>query len=321
MRRYAWVTAVCLAVLMVSGCGNQTGQEAKQNPVSVSESTASGASEAETKSDDMVSDGDTVKEVDDGFGNDEEGKNEKGASAVKLEEGEIYRDDLDGDASEEEVSFSFEGDRKNGHDFENYKYILTLNYGENVKQFEILGGYEATWMIRTKSGDHYLYQESYHEDGLYSVTVFRVSSDEAVGLGCLDGRIGDNGIEDVDAFSWVERINLLGTYAGERNVGVGSEGLPEAKEDAWTIFWDKKPLVLKQELEVIVQNEDGSTENRVLPAGTELIPQETDKETYLDAETSDGTRCRIEVETEDGYTYMIHGVDEHAYFADLPYAG
>ena len=54
MRRYAWVTAVCLAVLMVSGCGNQTGQEAKQNPVSVSESTASGASEAETKSDDMV---------------------------------------------------------------------------------------------------------------------------------------------------------------------------------------------------------------------------------------------------------------------------
>ena len=84
MRRYAWVTAVCLAVLMVSGCGNQTGQEAKQNPVSVSESTASGASEAETKSDDMVSDGDTVKEVDDGFGNDEEGKNEKGASAVKL---------------------------------------------------------------------------------------------------------------------------------------------------------------------------------------------------------------------------------------------
>ena len=307
MRRYAWVTAVCLAVLMVSGCGNQTGQEAKQNPVSVSESTASGASEAETKSDDMVSDGDTVKEVDDGFGNDEEGKNEKGASAVKLEEGEIYRDDLDGDASEEEVSFSFEGDGKNGHDFENYKYILTLNYGENVKQFEILGGYEATWMIRTKSGDHYLYQESYHEDGLYSVTVFRVSSDEAVDLGCLDGRIGDNGIEDVNAFSWVERINLLGTYAGERNVGVGSEGLPEAKEDAWTIFWDKKPLVLKQELEVIVQNEDGSTENRVLPAGTELIPQETDKETYLDAETSDGTRCRIEVETEDGYTYMIHG--------------
>ena len=34
-----------------------------------------------------------------------------------------------------------------------------------------------------------------------------------------------------------------------------------------------------------------------------------------------GTQCRIEVETEDGYTYMIHGVDEHAYFADLPYAG
>lgn len=136
MRRYAWVTAVCLAALMAGGCGNQTGQETKQNSVSVSESAASG--EPEAKSDDVGSDGDAVKEAGDGLENDEEGKNEKGASAVKLEEGEIYRDDLDGDASEEEVSFSFEGDGKNGHDFENYKYILTLNYGEHVLSFFLI---------------------------------------------------------------------------------------------------------------------------------------------------------------------------------------
>ena len=58
MRRYAWVTAVCLAALMASGCGNQTGQETKQNSVSVSESAASG--EPEAKSDDVGSDGDAV---------------------------------------------------------------------------------------------------------------------------------------------------------------------------------------------------------------------------------------------------------------------
>ena len=321
MKRYAWVTAVCLAALMAGGCGNQTGQETKQNSASVSESAVSGESETEAKSEDAVSDGDVVKEVDDTFAEDAEAGNEKGASAVKLEEGEIYRDDLDWDESAEEFSFSFEGDGKNGHDFEEYKYILTLSYGEYVNQFEIPGGYEGTWMIRTESGDHYLYQESYHENGLYSVTVFRVTSDEAVELTSVDGRIGDDGIEDVNAFSWVERINLLGTYDGERTVGVGSEGLPEAKEDIWTIFWHKKPLVLKQELEVIVQNEDGSTENSVLPTGTELIPQKTDGKTYLNAETSDGTLCRIDVETEDGYTYTIHGVDEHEYFTELPYAG
>ena len=55
MRRYAWVTAVCLAALMAGGCGNQTGQETKQNSVSVSESAASG--EPEAKSDDVGSDG------------------------------------------------------------------------------------------------------------------------------------------------------------------------------------------------------------------------------------------------------------------------
>lgn len=65
MRRYAWVTAVCLAALMAGGCGNQTGQETKQNSVSVSESAASG--EPEAKSDDVGSDGDAVKEAGDGF--------------------------------------------------------------------------------------------------------------------------------------------------------------------------------------------------------------------------------------------------------------
>ena len=30
MRRYAWVTAVCLAALMAGGCGNQAGQETKR---------------------------------------------------------------------------------------------------------------------------------------------------------------------------------------------------------------------------------------------------------------------------------------------------
>ena len=75
MRRYAWVTAVCLAALMAGGCGNQTGQETKQNSVSVSESAASG--EPEAKSDDVGSDGDAVKEAGDGLENDEERKKRK----------------------------------------------------------------------------------------------------------------------------------------------------------------------------------------------------------------------------------------------------
>ena len=37
-----------------------------------------------------------------------EAENEKGATAVKLSEGEIYRDDFDGDGKEEEFSFTFE---------------------------------------------------------------------------------------------------------------------------------------------------------------------------------------------------------------------
>ena len=86
MRRYAWVTAVCLAALMAGGCGNQTGQETKQNSVSVSESAASG--EPEAKSDDVGSDGDAVKEARGMvWRTTKRKKTKKGASAEKLERG------------------------------------------------------------------------------------------------------------------------------------------------------------------------------------------------------------------------------------------
>ena len=52
-----------------------------------------------------------------------------------------------------------------------------MNCDGLVYQKELYGGYEETWMIRSADGDHYLYQESYGEDLMHSVTVFRVTSD------------------------------------------------------------------------------------------------------------------------------------------------
>ena len=178
-------------------------------------------------------------------------------------------------------------------------------------------------MIRSADGDHYLYQESYGEDLMHSVTVFRVTSDEIAEAGEAEGRIGDEGIQDVNAFQWADRIYMLGTYAGYRTVGVGADGLPEAKEDAYTIEWLTGPLVVKEgtTLTAEIFNSNGNPENIVLTTGTELTPKKTDGTTYVDAELSDGTMCRIHIETAEGFPHTIDGVDEYEYFESIPYAG
>ena len=76
MKQYAWIMAACLTAAMVSGCGVAQKGEAGNR----SESTAASSERSEV----VVPEG-------------TEAENEKGATAVKLSEGEIYRDDFDGD--------------------------------------------------------------------------------------------------------------------------------------------------------------------------------------------------------------------------------
>ncbi len=323
MKRYAWVTAVCLAALMVSGCGDKKGQTENSSSGSTSSSTTVVESQSETVSESASeSAAEPTAEPTEEPAPEEEEKS--GASAVKLAEGDVYRDDMDGDGQEEEFSFTFTGDGKDGdHQFEQYSYTMQMTCDDLVQEKELYGGYEATWMIRSAEGDHYLYQESYSEDGLYFVTVFDVTAGEITEIGKVDGRVGDDGIEDVNAFPWVSRVDMLGTYRGTRTVGVGAGGLPEAKEETYTIEWITKPLTIKEgkTLTAEIFNDNGEAESIVLTGGTELTPKKTDGTTYVDAELSDGTMCRIEIETEEGFPHTINGVDESEYFESIPYAG
>ena len=102
-------------------------------------------------------------------------------------------------------------------------------------------------------------------------------------------------------------------------VGVGADGLPEAKEDAYTIEWLTGPLVVKEgtTLTAEIFNSNGNPENIVLTTGTELTPKKTDGTTYVDAELSDGTMCRIHIETAEGFPHTIDGVDEHEYLSQF----
>lgn len=88
MKQYAWIMAACLTAAMVSGCGVAQKGEAGNR----SESTAASSE----RSEDAVPEG-------------AEAENEKGAMAVKLSEGEIYRDDFDGDGRKKNFPLPLRG--------------------------------------------------------------------------------------------------------------------------------------------------------------------------------------------------------------------
>ena len=126
MKQYAWIMAACLTAAMVSGCGVAQKGEAGNR----SESTAASSERSEV----VVPEG-------------TEAENEKGATAVKLSEGEIYRDDFDGDGKEEEFSFTFEGDGKDNHNLELYAYTMQMNCDGLVYQKELYGGVNIQFYI------------------------------------------------------------------------------------------------------------------------------------------------------------------------------
>ena len=65
--------------------------------------------------------------------------------------------------------------------------------------------------------------------------------------------------------------------------------------------------------------EHGQTEQTV-PAVTEFYALRTDGETYMDFSMTDGSECRIEIDTSD-YPNRINGISEEECFEGIMYAG
>lgn len=83
-------------------------------------------------------------------------------------------------------------------------------------------------------------------------------------------------------------------------------------------IWEYLSLKLIRELDVTL--EDGS--KATLGAGERMLITETDKTSYVNFQTESGVRGTIPIEpnTENGWGFMINGIEEGAYFEYIPYA-
>ena len=127
---------------------------------------------------------------------------------------------------------------------------------------------------------------------------------------------------DTDRFLMQQRVNLLSTYAGEREYTTERGAWGEPLTEEWRVRYGPTLTTVR---EITAWMTDPSSENGEereikLPSGEALTIIAADGVSHADFVRRDGSLVRIYVETED-YPHTINGVDERECFETLYYAG
>ncbi|MBE5972270.1 MAG: DUF3298 domain-containing protein [Lachnoclostridium sp.] len=248
---------------------------------------------------------------------------------------EIISADLNGDGSEDQVSFSVKWNE------ETYCTALTIDrlceMEDGSKQEakltanDIYGTFSDAYLMHTDQGAIYLYVEFLMDNDWRKLEIVRLTDTEEVNGPELVDSIGmavyGHFVSDPKQFTLYDRLDILGTYMVYKDYAVGGDGIPVTDDDRYRIvsyYFDwEYALTAKREIPVLMHVEGSDEKEEVkLPKGTKFRPRKTDGETVVEMELEDGRRCDILVERKpDEYIYYINGISEYEYFGDVPYAG
>lgn len=226
-----------------------------------------------------------------------------------------------------ERTLRFTADYNEGTYDTTVRITLVEENDETWRENTYYGSFCDAWLMEAPDGHPYLYAEFLSENDWRSLEVFDLA-DEKKFMPSVSG-LGDSFyghfVADSEDFALYTRLDTLGTYMVYRRYSVGEDGMPKPKETAYRLTSAAKEdgfkLVSKRELPVTIL-EDGAESKETLPAGTSFILKATDGETFVEAELSDGRRCRIELEMREEWPhYYIDGISEEDCFEDLWYAG
>lgn len=255
--------------------------------------------------------------------------------ALRLETGEVYAIDLDGDGEEENVSVRLEGPT--------YEENLTLQ----VETWELIYSYptyiyfneEAFCVDLDGDGRPEILLSGDEASADYSTWCLKFDPELGLqtvpfadaGRGENTGEYGDWGYGRVDAIHGATLTltgsqDALGTWWCSREFTL-RDGRFELDDDGvWHVvenfedpeLWEYRALVTTRELPVTLQDGASAT----LPAGARFVVTETDKASFVGFLTEDGQRGRIAVapDVENGWGFLVNGASEYDYFEYVPYA-
>lgn len=205
-------------------------------------------------------------------------------------------------------------------DHEESEYDSKVHIRLNGTETETYGGYgvSAAYVMRDEKGRNWLYLETLSDNDYRTLSVFDLSGDIPYPVGdCTEGSFYENVPAEPDSYYLTKRLDLLSTYTGFRRFRIGENGMPEAKEDFYTI--DGEGLAVTTKMEVPAFTGEQMDEACLIPAETAVTFLRTDGESWVEMETLDGRLYRVEVDYE--WPQSIDGTEIEAYFDNLRFAG
>ncbi len=207
--------------------------------------------------------------------------------------------------------------------------IIDVN-GLKYKNKDIFG-YNFDALYATKDGKNYLIICSVADNDYSFIHIAEITPDSVEFAESMSGfGFGGDSSENVfgefvslepvvnntEKIRLETRIDILGTRFGQANFRLDTKSAAlEMTEKDYSL---EHGAPVTAAITVEAKTPDGET-TEIAP-GTVLYPLRSDRKTYIDMETGDGTTFRIEVNSE-SYPVTVNGKPETECFSDIMYAG
>lgn len=240
--------------------------------------------------------------------------------------------DLDGDGGMESVTLKMEGVPGEeylalylfGADGSFYSYEMYVMQLMEAFALDIDGdGLKELFVVCDFYSDDYV-TYCFHYTEAQGMTALQFAGIDRYGDGSpyVDGGYGRITAVNGNCVSLVGSQDVLGTWMAGRDFAL-ENGRFELVEGMYSFItdeedWEYRPLILKQELRVTLEGGGEAT----LPAGEELLPLRSDRESTVDLIARDGQEYSVQIDFNDetGWGWFVNGIYEEDLFEYVPYA-
>ena len=172
-----------------------------------------------------------------------------------------------------------------------------------------------------KKGDNaYLYIELQYDNDYNSISIIDLNN-KSEKLEISES-FADTSLLNPDEFYLGDRIYTISTLGIEGRYSVGNKGMPKILENYYTIT---TPIQLTTKISIKAKKLEGINGKEVgdydIPIGSVLVPVGTDKESFTDYTTSDGSLIRIPMGKASEYGFSIEGKNIEDVFDGTIFAG
>ena len=206
--------------------------------------------------------------------------------------------------------------REEGEDGISYSSLWLGQSELKLEEYLTLG---KSYLVR-HNGEIYCMLEVDRASDDYETSIYRLTNGIIEKIDMITASIDGGNINshEVKMESW---IYFLGTYGGVKTYSF-QDGEHFVTEDMEYLL-ERNQYVLTTKTDLPVQLEGEETES-VLPAGSNIILNATDGETYVKftiQETGQTGTMMVQRDSKDRYLISINGINENDCFEMLPYAG